>query len=550
MLQRSTQKLDAGEQHYWIDGPHPGLQLFLRHLPPPSQQEGRIRPVLYVHGATFPSALSIAHRFDGYSWRDALCAAGFDVWALDFHAFGYSDRYSEMNEPPDANGPLCRAEDAGDQVEAAARFILAQHGAASLSIIAHSWGSMPACRFAGRHPLMVDRLVLFGPIARRMPRRYEKPPSAPAWRIVTLEDQWTRFIEDVPPHEPPVLSRAHFEEWGQAYLGTDPESRSRDPAGVKTPTGPLADILRAWHGVLGYDPIRVTAPIALIRGEWDGLIPDEDARWLFDAFTASRLKRDIKISRATHLMHLEAMRYALYRESIAFLGADDEPPSGGPGTSAQRRARRTRQPEGVHAMDAPMQTNNISGYDLGTDKVAKSPISMQEWEELKKSALFSEEDVVYLRLSQEVLADQVDDLLKTWGGIIFDHPHLRAYDEDPATGKVDAEYAKAVGKRFGQWVLDTARGQFDQAWLDYQYEIGLRHHRTKKNKTDNGHTLGHIRARDLIAFSAAIVVSMKPFLAKKGHPAEVVERMYDAWWKAMILQATLWSQPYIREGDF
>jgi hypothetical protein len=43
---------------------------------------------------------------------------------------------------------------------------------------------------------------------------------------------------------------------------------------------------------------------------------------------------------------------------------------------------------------------------------------------------------------------------------------------------------------------------------------------------------------------------MKPFLARKGHSAEVVNRMYDAWWKAMILQATLWSQPYIRQGEF
>jgi hypothetical protein len=99
-------------------------------------------------------------------------------------------------------------------------------------------------------------------------------------------------------------------------------------------------------------------------------------------------------------------------------------------------------------------------------------------------------------------------------------------------------------------VLDTARAQFDEAWLDYQYEIGLRHHRTKKNQTDQGHTLGHIRARDLIAFTAAIVVPMRVFLAKKGHPVEIVNRMYDAWWKAVILQVTLWSQPYIREGDF
>jgi hypothetical protein len=69
-----------------------------------------------------------------------------------------------------------------------------------------------------------------------------------------------------------------------------------------------------------------------------------------------------------------------------------------------------------------------------------------------------------------VLEGQIDDLLKTWRGIIFDHPHLRAYDEDPNTGKVDTTYTNAVGKRFGQWVIDTAKAQYDQAWLDYQYE--------------------------------------------------------------------------------
>lgn len=47
-----------------------------------------------------------------------------------------------------------------------------------------------------------------------------------------------------------------------------------------------------------------------------------------------------------------------------------------------------------------------------------------------------------------------------------------------------------------------------------------------------------------------IINSYLAYLASKGHPAEVVNRMYDAWWKAVILQVTLWSQPYIRDGDF
>jgi pimeloyl-ACP methyl ester carboxylesterase len=317
-------KLDPREEHFLIPGPHPTLKLFLRYLPALHPNSAGRRPVLYVHGATFPSALSVAHRFDGFSWRDALNDVGFDVWAFDFHGFGNSDRYEEMEKPPEMHAPLCNAQDAGDQVEAAARFILEHQGVSRLSLVSHSWGSMPAGRFAGKHPAMVDRWVLFGPVARRPPRRYEQAPSGPAWKVITVEDQWSRFVEDVPPGEPPVLSRKHFDEWAAYYLDSDRGSRTRNPVGVKVPLGPSNDILRAWHGELSYDPALVQAPVALIRGEWDGIVPDEDARWLFDAFKASTIKRDIKISRGTHLMHLEVMRTALYHEANAFLVGEDQ----------------------------------------------------------------------------------------------------------------------------------------------------------------------------------------------------------------------------------
>ena len=57
----STPKLDLNEQHFWFPGPRDGLPLFLRFLAAkPSGAKPR-RAVIYVHGATFPSALSIAH---------------------------------------------------------------------------------------------------------------------------------------------------------------------------------------------------------------------------------------------------------------------------------------------------------------------------------------------------------------------------------------------------------------------------------------------------------------------------------------------------------
>ncbi|MBV9395426.1 MAG: alpha/beta fold hydrolase [Methylobacteriaceae bacterium] len=310
-------KLDPREQHFFIESPRDGLKLFLRFLGPIAEAP-EVRPVVYVHGATFPSGLSIAHRFDGRSWRDELCEAGFAAWGFDFLGFGLSDRYPEMNEGAESQPPLLRAADAADQLTEVLRFVSARHGHARVSLICHSWGSFPGCIVASRHPRLIDRVVLFGPIARRTPGDHE-PPSAPGWRLLSIKDQWDRFIEDVPAGAEAVLSEQHFHEWAHSYLDSDPPSRTRDPPSVKIPTGPFVDILTAWHGELPYDPAALNAPVALIRGEWDSLLPDEDARWLFDAFSSSPEKRDVKISRATHLMHLERMRHALHRESIAFL---------------------------------------------------------------------------------------------------------------------------------------------------------------------------------------------------------------------------------------
>ena len=89
------------------------------------------------------------------------------------------------------------------------------------------------------------------------------------------------------------------------------------------PSGAFQDIYDAWAGELAYDPARVRAPVAIIRGEWDSMCTDADARWLFDALSASPVRRDIKIGRATHLMHLEEnRRRALPRGRDVSCGGD------------------------------------------------------------------------------------------------------------------------------------------------------------------------------------------------------------------------------------
>lgn len=194
-------KLDTREQTCLIGSGRNGLRLFLRGLH--TTASGRRGVVLYLHGATFPSALSVAHRFDGVSWRDALCSAGFDVWALDFLGFGGSDRYPEMEVDADLHAPLGLAADVVVQVEAAVRFILDQGDHQQVSLVTHSWGSMPAGLFAAKHPTLVDRIVMFAPLARREGPRYTPRPTLPAWKLVTNDHQWARLVEDVPSMKRP-----------------------------------------------------------------------------------------------------------------------------------------------------------------------------------------------------------------------------------------------------------------------------------------------------------------------------------------------------------
>jgi pimeloyl-ACP methyl ester carboxylesterase len=140
-----------------------------------------------------------------------------------------------MERPAQETSPLGRAADATCQLEQVVRFICERHRVSRVSIIAHSWGTIVAGLFAGHCPELVDRLVFFGPIARREPAG--ERIRLDGWRLISLDDQWNRFTETVPPSQPPVLLRRHFEEWSERYLDVDPESRSRSPAAVKVPCG-------------------------------------------------------------------------------------------------------------------------------------------------------------------------------------------------------------------------------------------------------------------------------------------------------------------------
>lgn len=195
------------------------------------------------------------------------------------------------------------------------------------------------------------------------------------------------------------------------------------------------------------------------------------------------------------------------------------------------------------------QRESIPGYTYGTEAVAESPLDLEDLRLLEETVMLTEEDQEALRLAGEVLEDQTDEVLDIWYEFVASHPHLVRYFSDEQSNP-DEEYLGRVRERFKQWILDTCRRPYDKEWLDYQQEIALRHTRAKKNRTDGAQAPENIPLRYVIAFVYPITATIRPFLANKGHPAEEVEKMHQAWFKAVVLQVTLWSQPYVKEGDF
>jgi hypothetical protein len=76
----------------------------------------------------------------------------------------------------------------------------------------------------------------------------------------------------------------------------------------------------------------------------------------------------------------------------------------------------------------------------------------------------------------------------------------------------------------------------------------LRHTSLKKNKVDGVRSTPYVPLRDIIAFTAVMNETIKPYLAAKGHSVEEVDKMHRAWCKSLQLQVALWTRPYTNSG--
>lgn len=190
-------------------------------------------------------------------------------------------------------------------------------------------------------------------------------------------------------------------------------------------------------------------------------------------------------------------------------------------------------------------TESIPGYDYGS--VARSPVSLEELRQLEAAVGWSDEDAGVLERHRGLFTANAERMVDSWRAVIGAQPHLAKWFFGP-DGKPDGDYKASVKKRFVQWVLDACFRPHDQAWLDYQEEIGLRHTPEKKNQTDGAQTPPLVPLRFLVGFGAVVALSTRQFFVDAGIRDEELLKLEAAWARAVQLHITLWSRPYVKEG--
>ncbi|GHN00538.1 hypothetical protein WSM22_20270 [Cytophagales bacterium WSM2-2] len=294
----------------------PGLSLAITHNGPavPSNDY----PVLFIHGATFPSALAFAFRMNGYSWMDNLSENGFDTYALDFLGYGHSDRYPEMSSSSPKGKPVGMAGEIYRDIDKAVDFILQKTGKKKICLIAHSWGGAVAALYATKFPAKVEKLVLFASITKRDGKELS-PVIEKTYESLTPVQRVTAMKDLTPPEMTCQLEPEITTTWGEQWLKSDPLATKSKSDSVRFPSGYTLDFNNLTNGRALYNPADIMAPVLLIRGEWDKYPDNNDEGSLLSELKNSPGKKYVVIEKATHVMHLEKNRHQLYDETLNFL---------------------------------------------------------------------------------------------------------------------------------------------------------------------------------------------------------------------------------------
>jgi len=260
LAQSGTQKASKlWSNEYWAQKGGVKLYMFRKRATPPTKGE-KTRPVLLlIHGSSNSSRSSFDLATPGkgdYSVMNVFAQLGYDVWTMDHENYGRSSQTQTNSDI--ASGVK--------DIQAGMEVIARETGQHQVHLFGESSGGLRAGAYAVAEPKRVDRLVLgaFTYKGDNSPTLAERAKNLDYYRTHNrrLRDRdmiRSIFTRDKPGTTDPAI----------AEFLADAELKFGD----QVPTGTYLDMTANLPVV---DPKRVTAPVLLVRGEYDGIATMSD----------------------------------------------------------------------------------------------------------------------------------------------------------------------------------------------------------------------------------------------------------------------------------
>lgn len=198
--------------------------------------------VLLVHGATWTGRPDFDLQIRDYSLMDFLAKNGYDVWAIDIHGYGRSEKTDK-----DWSDTSSAAGDIGAAVD----YITKLRGVEKMSILGWSWGTQTTGLYTMRHPEKVNKLILFAMAWKPPPGVTLPSPPTEQYRTTNEAGARSDFIPG--QFEPDVVD---------LYVKEALAEVPKAPNGVRVDMATKLPIL---------DPAAIRVPTMIIRPEKDFL---------------------------------------------------------------------------------------------------------------------------------------------------------------------------------------------------------------------------------------------------------------------------------------
>lgn len=177
----------------------------------------------------------------------------------------------------------------------------------------------------------------------------------------------------------------------------------------------------------------------------------------------------------------------------------------------------------------------------------QSPPDAQTLVRLKRMLLFTNEDEQYLIMAGNILVNHTEEILNNWYDFILKNNYLAYYFA--RDGVPDLDYLQTLRPHFHQWIIDLCTRQEGNSWWQFEERIAAQ---LQLKPVSDGHMepLPLIYLRYLSTFIYPVSEAGRPYLSAHNHPVAEVERMQQAWFKAISFSVLLWVYPEARQFPF